>query len=73
MLRTIFLSFLVANVLADEEYVSVKLGNQKTLDCKTEDTVSWSFAKNSTDEGTNIEPGTFSTSCEITKMYNEIS
>jgi len=56
MLRIIFLSFLVANVFADEEYVSVKLGNQKTLDCKTEDTVSWSFAKNSTDEGTNIEP-----------------
>jgi len=43
---------LVAGV--EEEYVSIKIGNQKTLDCKTEDEVTWTFSTNSTDEETPV-------------------
>jgi len=43
---------LVAGV--EEEYVSIKIGNQKTLDCKTEDEVTWTFSTNNTDEETPV-------------------
>ena len=46
---------LVAGV--EEEYVSIKIGNQKTLDCKTEDEVTWTFSTNSTDEETPVVAG----------------
>jgi len=48
---------LLSGALAfEEEYTTVKIGNQRTLDCKTEEPVTWVFSKNSTDAGdeTNI-------------------
>jgi len=47
LLLLLAVSGLVAGT--EEEYVSIKLGNQKTLDCKSEDEVTWTFATNQTD------------------------
>jgi hypothetical protein len=41
-------------VSSEEEYTSVKIGNQKTLNCKTEDEVKWTFSTNNTDEETPV-------------------
>jgi len=38
-----------------EEFTTVKIGNQKTLNCDDKDDITWTFAKNSTDEETPIE------------------
>lgn len=51
----ILLAALVASASAsEEEYTTVKIGNQKTLDCKTEDSITWTFSKNVTDEETPV-------------------
>ena len=55
---TLLLVALVASAAAsEEEYTTVKIGNQRTLDCKTEDSITWTFSKNVTDEETPVVAG----------------
>jgi len=47
--------FLLSSALANENvYTTVKIGNQRTLDCKTTDPITWGYSKNNTEEETPI-------------------
>jgi len=50
MITLVLAALLASAAASEEEYTTVKIGNQKTLNCKTEDSVTWTFSKNITDD-----------------------
>jgi len=56
MIPLLVLCLLSGALAFEEEYTTVKIGNQRTFDCKTKEVpISWTFSKNSTGGGEETE------------------
>eukprot|EP00092_Neocalanus_flemingeri_P078701 GFUD01097943.1.p1 GENE.GFUD01097943.1~~GFUD01097943.1.p1 ORF type:complete len:304 (+),score=80.61 GFUD01097943.1:49-960(+) len=55
MIPLLLICLLSSALANDEEYVTVKIGNKRTLNCKTKEPVTWTFSKNSTESGDEAE------------------